>query len=222
MIESVFLTGGAGFIGSNLAAFLLEQGYRVTIYDNLVLGKREFIEPLLGDDCRFIEADLLDLERVKGEMAGHDLVFHLAANSDISYGAEFTDVDLKNGTLATYHVLEAMRVNEIKRIVFASTSAVYGVAETLPTPEDYGPLYPISLYGASKLACEGLITAFAHNFGQQAWIYRFANIIGRNGTHGALVDFIRRPRKTPDRLQILGDGRQAKPYIHVSDCVGAM
>ena len=220
--EKVFVTGGAGFIGSNLTPFLLEQGYRVTVYDNLVLGRREFIEPFLGADCSFVEADLLDRERLIQELSGHDLVFHLAANSDISYGATHTDVDLRNGTLATYNLLEAMRLHEIKRIVFASSSAIYGVADILPTPEHYGPLHPISLYGASKLACEGLVTAFAHNFGMQAWIYRFANIIGRNGTHGALVDFIRKLRQTPDHLQILGDGQQAKPYIHVSDCVSAM
>jgi UDP-glucose 4-epimerase len=220
--EQVFVTGGAGFIGSNLTAYLLEQGYQVTIYDNLVLGQLKFIEPFLGDTCRFIEADLRDLERIKKEIAGHDLVFHLAANSDISYGATHTDVDLQNGTLATYNLLEAMRLNDIKRMVFASTSAIYGVADILPTPENYGPLHPISLYGASKLACEGLVSAFAHNFEMQAWIYRFANIIGHNGTHGALVDFIRKLRQTPDRLPILGDGRQAKPYIHVTDCISAM
>jgi UDP-glucose 4-epimerase len=222
MTVKAFVTGGAGFIGSNLVEALLEKGYEITIYDNLSLGREEFVAPLLGSRCRLVTADLLDAEKLQREIRDHDVVFHLAANSDISYGAKYTDVDLKNGTLATYNVLEAMRLAEIRELVFASTSAVYGVAQVLPTPENYGPLFPISLYGASKLAGEGLITAFAHNFGIRVWMYRFANIIGRHGTHGALVDFIRKLRNNPRELEILGDGRQAKPYIHVSDCVEAI
>lgn len=219
----VFITGGAGFIPSNLAARLVGEGHEVTCYDNLSLGRREFLEPLFATGrCRLVEADLLDLERVKAELAGHELVFHLAANSDISHGALHTDWDLHQGTVVTWNVLEAMRLTGVGQIVFSSTSAIYGEASVLPTPENYGPLQPISLYGASKLACEGLVTAFCHNFGLRAWIFRFANIVGHNGTHGALVDFIRRLRQDPGRLRILGDGRQAKPYIHVSDCVDAL
>lgn len=219
----IFITGGAGFIPSNLAERLVTEGHEVTCYDNLSLGRREFLDDLVrGGRCRFVEADLLDLERVKAEMAGHDQVWHLAANSDISHGATHTDWDLRQGTVVTWNVLEAMRLNGLREMVFSSTSAIYGEATVLPTPESYGPLHPISLYGASKLACEGLITAFCHNFGMRAWIYRFANIVGRNGTHGALVDFIRRLRQDPTRLRILGDGRQAKPYINVTDCVDAM
>ncbi len=219
----VFITGGAGFIPSNLAERLVGNGHRVTAFDNLSLGRREFLEPLIDQGaCTFIEADLLDREGLQLAMQGHDAVFHMAANSDISHGARHTDWDLKQGTQVTWNVLESMRLLGIQKIVFASTSAIYGEATVLPTPEDYGPLHPISLYGASKLACEGLITAFCHNFGLQSWIYRFANIVGRNGTHGALVDFIRRLRRDPGRLRVLGDGRQAKPYIEVGECVDAM
>ncbi len=216
-----FVTGGAGFIGSNLCGFLLDKGYGVTAYDNLLLGRREFLEDFQGDRrFNFVEADLLDNKRLLKEISGHDLVLHMAANSDISHGARHTDVDLKLGTIATYNVLEAMRLTGIRDIVFASTSAVYGdEPRVTPTPEDYGPLLPISFYGASKLACEGLISAFSHNYGIKAWIYRFANIVGRNGTHGAAFDFVTRLNKDPSVLKVLGDGKQAKPYLHVSDCI---
>jgi len=219
----VFVTGGAGFIGSNLVGSLLDRGHRVTAHDNLHLGRKRFLEPFLGrESFAFFQEDLLDLDGLTRCMAGAELVFHMAANSDIEYGTRNTDTDLRMGTLATYNVLEAMRRNRVNRIVFASTSAVYGEATRFPTPEDYGPLFPISLYGASKLAGEGLITAFCHNFKMQAWIFRFGNVVGRNGTHGALVDFIRRLRENPAQLRILGDGRQAKPYLHVSECVAGM
>lgn len=219
----IFITGGAGFIPSNLATRLVREGHEVTCYDNLSLGRRDFLlEAEATGRCRFVEADLLDMERLKVELAGHERVFHLAANSDISHGAAHTDWDLRQGTIATWNVLEAMRLLEIRDLVFSSTSAIYGESSVLPTPENYGPLFPISLYGASKLACEGLVTAFCHNFGLRARIYRFANIVGRNGTHGALVDFIRRLRQDSSCLRVLGDGRQAKPYIHVADCVDAM
>jgi len=177
----------------------------------------------LPAEAVFVEADLLDDDRLRREMAGHRLVFHLAANSDIGRGARETGLDLRIGTLATHRVLEAMRLNGAGEIVFASSSAVYGDRpRVVPTPEGYGPLFPISLYGASKLACEGLLSAFCHLFGMRAWIFRFANIIGINGTHGAAFDFTMRLKKDPSRLTVLGDGRQAKPYLHVSDCVAGM
>ncbi|MCX6355532.1 MAG: NAD-dependent epimerase/dehydratase family protein [Candidatus Aureabacteria bacterium] len=224
MPKKIFVTGGAGFIGSNLCAFLIGRGYGVTAYDNLLLGRREFLDKLKKNPhFAFVEADLLDRSRLMKEISGHDLVFHMAANSDISHGAEHTDVDLNLGTIATYNVLEVMRMNDIREIVFASTSAVYGdTPRVVPTPEDYGPLFPISFYGASKLACEALISAFCHNYGIRAWIYRFANIIGRNGTHGAAFDFVARLRADPARLKVLGDGAQAKPYLHVDECIEGM
>ncbi len=221
--KKIFVSGGAGFIGSNLVKKLLDIGYYVTAYDNLSLGKIDFIENYLTNPAfRFAKEDLLNIHALKENMADHDAVFHMAANSDISYGMKFTDIDLKQGILATYNILECMRLNKIEKIVFASSSAIYGEPTKMPTPEDYGPLLPISFYGASKLACEGYITAFVHNFGMQAWIYRFANIIGKNGTHGVIYDFIKKLRETPNRLEILGDGRQAKPYVYVEDCVEGM
>lgn len=219
-----FVTGGAGFIGSNLAGELVRRKYGVTCYDNLSLGRKEFLKPYFGlRGFRFIKADLLNLGRLKRAMKGHDIIFHMAANSDIGYGIEYTDWDLRQGTLATFNVLEAMRLNGIKEIVFASTSAIYGDEPAIvPTPEDYGPLFPISLYGASKLASEGLISAYCHNFGIQAWIFRFGNVVGDNGTHGVIVDFIKRLHENPKELRILGDGKQSKPYLYVKECVDGM
>lgn len=219
----VFVTGGAGFIGSHLCERLLRAGHEVTAFDNLVLGKRELLaecEP--QSRFRFVEADLVDLERVKAEMRGHDLVVHLAANSDISQGAARTDVDMNNGTIATYNTLEAMRVTGVKKLIFASTSAIYGEASVQPTPESYGPLFPISFYGASKLACEAMASAFSHNCGIQTWIYRFANIVGSHSTHGAIHDFISRLIKNPAQLDVLGNGSQRKSYLHVDDCISGM
>ncbi len=217
-----FVTGGAGFIGSNLCERLLDEGWRVIAYDNLMLGQEAFLDPLKPRGLTFVKADLLDLDPLVEAMRGADAVFHLAANSDISYGRSYTDWDLKHGTLATYNTLEAMRRTEVKKLVFASTSAIYGEATVMPTPENYGPLLPISLYGASKLACEGLITAFAHNFDFQTWMFRFGNVVGRNGTHGALVDFINKLKADPTKLPILGDGKQAKPYVYVRELVDGM
>ena len=218
----VFITGGAGFIGSHLCKRMLDRGHEVVAFDNLLLGKREFLAPCEGKSFRFVEADLTDLERVKAEMRGADLVLHMAANSDISQGAARTDVDMRNGTVATYNVLEAMRVNQVKKLIFASTSAIYGEASVKPTPESYGPLFPISFYGASKLACEAMVSAFSHNCGIKAWVYRFANIVGSNATHGALNDFSLRLLKEPSVLKVLGNGTQRKSYLHVSDCIDGM
>ena len=219
----VFITGGAGFIGSHLAAKFLRAGHEVTVYDNLLLGRREQLgDSLKNPRLHFVEADLLDVERLTRAIAGHDLVYHMAANSDISHGARETDVDLKNGTLATYWTLEAMRRANVRRMIFASTSAVYGEADLKPTPESYGPLFPISFYGASKLACEGLCTAFSHNYGIQIWAYRFANVVGAKLTHGAIHDFVARLLKHPEELKVLGDGSQRKSYLHVEDCISGM
>lgn len=214
-----FVTGGAGFIGSHLVDRLVNMG-AVTVYDNLSSGKKEFIEQHLArEGFQLIEADLLDFDALKKEMAGHDYVFHLAANPKVRAGIEDTDLDLKQGTITTYNVLEAMRLNGIKKIVFASSSTVYGETPTKPVPEDYGPFQPISLYGASKLACEGLITAFCHLFSMQAWIFRFANIVGSRATHGVIFDFINHLKQSPSELEILGDGTQCKPYLHIEDCI---
>ena len=163
------VTGGAGFVGSHLVDLLLQSGHSVSIYDNFSSGRREFLSHH-GDNVTVIEGDLLDLDAVKSAMDGIDIVFHLAANPDIRLGTTITDTDLNQGTVATYNVLEAMRVCGVKKIAFSSSSVVYGEADVMPTPEDYGPLFPISLYGASKLGSEALITSWVGTFGLQAWI----------------------------------------------------
>ena len=217
-----FVAGGAGFIGSHLVDRLVNTG-GVAVYDNLSSGKREFIQHHLNrDSFRFIQGDILDRDRLAKAMKGSDIVFHMAANPQVRAGTDDTELDLKQGTIATYNVLEAMRLHGIKRVVFASSSTVYGEVAGLPISEDYGPLQPISLYGASKLACEGLITAFCHLFDMQAWIFRFANVVGSRATHGVIFDFINKLKRNPEELEILGDGTQQKPYIHVQDCVGGI
>ena len=219
----ILVTGGAGFIGSNLVERLLNEGHQVTVVDNLSGGRIDLLQDCLSNGrFRFENADLLDLETLVGIMDGHETVFHLAANSNIPEGRRKSDIDLQLGTIATYNVLEAMRRSGVREIGFSSSSVVYGEPTLVPTPEDYGPLFPISLYGASKLACEGLISAFCHNFGFQSWIFRFANICGRHSTHGVLLDFIRKLQDNPRELELLGNGRQAKPYLHVSECVDGM
>lgn len=221
--KKAFITGGAGFIGSNLVEELISRGYETTVYDNLSLGRFEFIKRFTEEGkCRFIKGDLLDFNKLKECIKDHDVVFHLAANSDIAKGEEFTDTDLKQGTLSTYNVLEAMRLNGLSEIIFSSSSAIYGDAGIKEIDENYGPLLPISLYGASKLAGEGLLTAFSHNFGIKVWIFRFANVVGDNSTHGAVHDFIDRLIADPKNLRILGDGKQSKPYIYVKDCVNGI
>lgn len=221
----VAVTGAAGFIASNLIPRLLSRGDEVFAFDNFFLGRREYLRQFESDPrFHFFEIDLLDLGRVV-ELFGAakpDLVWHLAANSDISYGTTYTDFDLKGGTVVTYNVLEAMRRAGAKEIIFSSSGAVYGEPSVMPTPEDYGPIFPISLYAASKVACETLVTAFAHNYDMRCWIYRFGNIVGPNPTHGVIYDFIKKLRADRTRLVILGDGTQSKPYVYVDDCIDGM
>jgi UDP-glucose 4-epimerase len=217
------VTGGAGFIGSHLVDALLARGNEVTVVDNLSGGKREFLEPHEGDRrFRFVEEDLSAEGFVCKDFKGADTVFHLAANPDVRTGATDTKTPIRQNVMSTYNVLESMRLNGVSRIAFTSTSTIYGEAKVVPTPEDYGPLLPISLYGASKLSCEALISSYCHTFGMTSWIYRFANIVGDRGTHGVIFDFIKKLRADPEKLTILGDGRQSKSYLHISDCVEAM
>ncbi|HVS32419.1 MAG TPA: NAD-dependent epimerase/dehydratase family protein [Thermoanaerobaculia bacterium] len=216
----VLVTGGAGFIATSLIPRLLARGDDVFAVDNFFLGKRRFIEPFLPNErFRFREFDLLDLERVADFFAESkpDLVWHVAANSDISYGTSYTDFDLKGGTIVTYNVLESMRRCGAKELIFSSSGAVYGEPSVMPTPEDYGPLFPISFYAASKVACETLITAFVHNYDMRTWIFRFGNVVGPNPTHGVIYDFVKRLRENPGELRVLGDGSQAKPYVYVEE-----
>ena len=217
------VTGGAGFIGSHLVDSLVSMGNSVRVLDNFSSGKEEFLEHHKDNEkVEIIRADLLDLESVKVAMKGIETVHHLAANPDIRLGTEVTDTDLKQGTIATYNVLEAMRHNGVKRISFSSSSAVYGEANVMPTPETYGPILPISLYGASKLASEALISSWCGTFGGEAWIHRFANIVGPRGTHGVIFDFIHKLKNNHNRLEVLGNGLQEKSYMSAEDCVKAM
>lgn len=217
-----FITGGAGFIGSHMVDALIKRG-EVTVFDNLTSGKLDYISRYQTDDkFKFVNADLKDLNRLNGAMAGHNFVYHFASNPDIARGVLKTDLDLIEGTMLTYNVLEAMRLNGLKKIIYSSGSGVYGDVGTTPTPENFGPLLPISMYGASKMACEGLISAFCHLFDMQAWIFRFANVVGKRQTHGVGFDFIRKLRADPARLQILGEGNQSKSYIHVHDVIDAI
>ena len=221
----IVVTGAAGFIATSLLPRLLNSGDEVHGVDNYFLGKREFVARSLGTpNFHFYEFDLLDRDRVIALFRDvrPDLVWHLAANSDISFGTKYTDFDLKGGTLVTYNVLEAMRLAGTKELLFSSSGAIYGEPKVMPTPENYGPILPISLYAASKAACETLITAFASNYGIRSWIFRFGNIAGPFPTHGVIHDFILKLKKDPTRLQILGDGRQSKPYVHVEDCLDGM
>lgn len=210
----MLVTGGAGFIGARLVKELLKN-HDVVILDNLSTGKKENV----NRDAEFLFGDLTDRGFVLGNVRDFDFVFHLAANPDVRIGAKDTRVDVSN-MMSLYNVLEAMRRNDVKNIVFTSSSVVYGKA-MMPTPEDYGPLEPISIYGASKLACEGFISGYAHTFGLKAWVYRLANVIGPN-CHGIIPDFIRKLEKNPKTLRVLGNGLQEKSYVHVDDCVSGM
>jgi UDP-glucose 4-epimerase len=220
MKSKIIVTGGAGFIGSHLVDKLIAGGNEVTVIDNLSSGKMEFIEHHDQDpNFKLIKLDMLELEKLKIAIKGADMVYHLAANPDVRLGEQNTRVHLEQNIIVTYNLLEAMRMNKLQNIAFTSTSTVYGEASIIPTPENYGPLIPISLYGASKLACEALITSYCHTFDMRSWIFRFANIVGERGTHGIIIDFINKLKTNPKALEILGDGQQRKSYIHVSDCI---
>ena len=217
------VTGGAGFIGSHLVDLLLRDGNEVTVVDNLSSGRIEFVRHHMDDGrFTFINEDLSAEGMICQAFNGADMVYHLAANPDVRSGVKDTRTPLTQNVMVTYNVLESMRTMGVRKIAFTSTSTVYGEATVMPTPENYGPLVPISLYGASKLACEALIGSYCHSFDMRAWIYRFANIVGGRGTHGVIFDFIARLRADPSRLIILGNGRQSKSYLHVGDCVDGM
>ncbi|WP_437971674.1 NAD-dependent epimerase/dehydratase family protein [Sorangium sp. So ce260] len=212
-----FVVGGAGFIGSHLTDRLVERG-PVTLYDNLSVGRRAFVASHLASGrATLVEADALDLDRLTEAMAGHDLVVHLAANPEARWGLARTRLDLDQGTIATYNVLEAMRRAGVGRLIFSSSGTVYGDTARRCAEGDLGAL-PISLYGASKLAGEALISAYVECFGLTAWIYRFGNVVGPRGTHGAALDFLRKLRDRRTELEVLGDGLQSKPYLDVRDC----
>jgi UDP-glucose 4-epimerase len=221
----VFISGGAGFIGSHLVARLLSDGAAasITVFDNLTSGSRAHVERFMRDPrLNFIEGDIKNLELVARVMHGCDTVFHLAANPDIAKAVHQPDIDFWEGTYLTSNILEAMRVNRVPIMIYTSGSGVYGEAPGVAFHEGYGPCFPISTYGASKLGCEGLISSYCHMFGMIGRAFRFANVVGPRQTHGVGYDFIRRLGADPTRLRILGDGTQRKSYIHVEDVLGAV
>jgi UDP-glucose 4-epimerase len=224
---NILVTGGAGCIGSDLCEALLAQGDSVTALDNLSSGKRDHIEGMLQNPkFRFIQGDLLDLALVERSMEGIDFVYHMAANPDVKFTpGDPTDKDLNQNTICTYHVLEAMRRKGVRKLAFASTSAVYGISPEMPIREDSFFPRPISLYGATKQGCEALICSFQNLFEMQCWIFRFANIVGpkvRSKGRTVIGDFIFRLQQDPSKLLILGNGQQAKSYLLSEECVSAM
>jgi len=222
MGKKYFITGGAGFIGAHLTNRLLSLGDEVTVFDNFSNGFRWHFGVNEGHSrLKIVEADLLDKERLESEIAGHDVVFHFASNADIARSSVEPDIDFTIGTLLTRSVLEAMRKTGVKRIAFSSGSGVYGDVPPTPIPEDYSKMIPVSTYGAQKLASEALISAYSFMFDMHGMVFRFANVVGPQQTHGVAFDFLRRLAKDPSRLKILGDGTQSKPYVHVQDVIDA-
>jgi UDP-glucose 4-epimerase len=218
-----FVTGGAGFIGSNLVDRLLQAGHFVIGYDNFSTGQERFLEQALASpNFTLVRGDMLDLPGLTSAMQGTEFVFHLAANADVRFGIEHPRKDLEQNTIATYNVLEAMRANGIRRVAFSSTGSVYGDAQVIPTPEDAPFPIQTSLYAASKLACEGLIEAYCEGYGFQSYIFRFVSILGERYSHGHVFDFYRNLRQTPEELRILGNGLQRKSYLYVQDCIDAI
>lgn len=218
-----FVTGGAGFIGSNMVDRLLSLGNEVVVYDNFSTGRKEFLENALTyDSFTLLEGNTLDYEKLKAAMTGSEFVFHFAANADVRMGCDHPRKDLEQNTIATFHVLEAMRENGIKKIAFSSTGSVYGEADVIPTPEDAPFPVQTSLYAASKLAGEGMIEAYCEGFDFTAYIFRFVSILGERYTHGHVFDFYKKLQEDPRRLYILGNGKQRKSYLYVQDCLDAI
>lgn len=216
------VTGGAGFIGSHVVDALVAEGNDVHVIDDCSAGTEENLaRHAVGGRVAFIRQNLLD-DGWQEHFAGADRVYHIAADPDVRQSAVTPDSQVRNNIIATHRVLEAMRAHNVPELVFTSTSTVYGEATVIPTPETYTPLEPISVYGATKLACEALISSYCHSFGMRAWVYRFANIIGERSGHGVISDFIRKLRENPGELEILGDGRQTKSYLEVGECVRAV
>ena len=218
-----FITGVAGFIGSSLADRLLSDGHNVIGYDNFSTGLEEFITfAEQNKNFSLVRGDVLDIPLLTKTMRGAEFIFHLAANADVRFGTEHPNKDFEQNTIATFNVLEAMRANNIHRIAFSSTGSIYGEPEIFPTPENAPFPIQTSLYGASKLAGEGLIQAYCEGFGFQGFIFRFVSILGERYSHGHVFDFYQKLLQNPEELHILGDGHQRKSYLYVQDCIDAM
>ncbi len=222
-MKNVIVTGAAGFIGSNLTDYLLIKGYRVLGYDNFSTGFEENLSNAMNNpNFTLVKGDLLNLDLLKKSFAGYDFVFHLAANADVRFGLDHPYKDLEQNTIVTFNVLEAMRENSITDIAFSSTGSIYGEPEVFPTPETATFPVQTSLYGASKLACEGLIQAYCEGYGFKGWIFRFVSILGERYSHGHVFDFYRKLLNDPSKLHVLGNGKQRKSYLYIEDCITAM
>ena len=222
-METVFVTGAAGFIGSSLVDQLLAAGTRVVGWDNFSTGQEQFLANARSNpNFKLVRGDNLDLQALTAAMAGCDSVFHLAANADVRFGLNHPRKDLEQNTTATFNVLEAMRSNGIKTIAFSSTGSVYGEADVIPTPENAPFPVQTSLYASSKLAGEALIQSYCEGFGFEGYIFRFVSILGERYTHGHVFDFYQQLAEHPDHLKVLGDGKQRKSYLHIADCISAM
>ena len=218
-----FVTGAAGFIGSNLVDRLLAGGHEVVGFDNFSTGLSRFLEEAQRNPrFRMVRGDMLNATAIAEAIAGCDFVFHLAANADVRFGTDDPRRDLDQNTVATFNVLEAMRTRGVRRIAFSSTGSIYGEASVFPTPEDSPFPVQTSFYGASKLGAEGFISAYCEGFGFQGIVFRFVSILGQRYTHGHVFDFVRRLRLDPATLRVLGNGKQRKSYLHVDDCIDAM
>jgi len=219
----ILVTGGAGFIGSHLVDVLMEKGNFVRVLDDLSAGSLENLRRWIShENFEFVRGDMRDPLSVREALDEIEVVFHLAANPEVRIGAQSPEILYESNVVITYNLLEEMRGANVRELVFTSSSTVYGDARILPTPEDYGPLEPISVYGAAKLAAEALISGYAHTFDMRALVFRLANIIGERSNHGVIYDFIRKLERNPEELEILGDGTQKKSYLHVSDTVEGM
>ena len=221
--EKVLVTGGAGFIGSNLVDSLLSDHFKVAVFDNLGSGSYDYVKNTLGKKgFAFMQGDLLDEKTILTAVKGFNIIWHLAANPEVRLSSVNPEIHFRQNIVATYNLLEAIRKSDVKVLGFTSTSTVYGDATKIPTPEDYAPLEPISVYGASKLACEALVSAYANTYGFKVTVCRLANVVGSRSRHGVIYDFVQKLRNDPRTLEILGDGDQAKSYLNIDDCIRAM
>ncbi len=221
--QKILVTGGAGFIGSHLVDKLIENDLDVKVLDNLSSGTKINLQNSINKkNFQFFNEELSNSSSLQNILSDVDIIFHLAANPEVRTGFNNPEISFRENIENTFYLLEAIRKSKIKTIVFSSSSTIYGEPEIIPTPENYGPLYPISHYGASKLACEGLISAYCHSYGINGLIFRLANIIGSRSNHGVIIDFIKKLEYDNKTLQILGDGTQSKSYLHVSDCINAI